>query len=438
MASPPWVRRLMLVLAVSGWGGLPGTGLSAPLAGVAAQAELPAWSVRLAEGLGGVAGDDAGRSARWTRLPVLNASALGVPADGIADSTGRLQDALDSLRGGGTLVLGPGTYVQSRCLRVRTPDVRIVGREATLHASNPDQMCLMVEADGFELTGLRLTAKTVSRGEGLEQARIAVLGRGARIVGNIVDGSSSAAIWLHGARDFVVSGNQVRNSLSDGIHSSDGAHSGRISDNVVRDTWDDGIAVVSYLKGERCHDVAIVNNVVSGVRWGRGISVVGSTRVLIRGNRVDAIVRAAGILVAQEWSYKTYGASAVVIAGNRVSRVAAAPQSASAAQTGHASIELNSSDFLRGAYAISQILIAGNLIVDSPAPGIRMRGQMCDITVGDNTFERIPGSHLSPGGAVCVFDGNGCRVGGGRVVGRTLTTFCPSGASLLPAVPAGS
>ena len=437
MRAGHWGWRLALLVAVLGAPGLSAVTLNDQPTGEAASSGLPPWSVQLAQDLGAVVSDDPVRASRWSRLPVLSASALAVPADGVADSTGRLQDALDSLHNGGTLVLGPGDYVQSRCLYVRRPDVRIIGRDATLHANNPDHMCLMVEADGFELNGLRLTARTVSRGEGLEQARIVVLGRGARIVGNTVDGSSSAAIWLHGARDFVVSGNEVRNSLSDGIHSSDGTRSGRISDNVVRDTWDDGIAVVSYLKSEQCRDVAIVNNDVAGVRWGRGIAVVGSTRVLIRDNRVDAIVRAAGILVAQEWSYKTPGASAVVISGNWVSRVAAAPQSAAAAQTGHASIEVNSSDFLRGAYAVSQVVVVGNRIADSPVPGIRLRGQMCDISAGGNTFERIAASHLNSSGAVCVLDGRGCRAAGGRIVGPVLTTFCPSGAGPLPATPAG-
>ena len=150
MLAGHWGWRLALLVAVLGAPSLSAVTLNDQPTGEAASSGLPPWSVQLAQDLGGVVSDDPVRAARWSRLPVLSASGLAVPADGVADSTGRLQDALDSLHNGGTLVLGPGAYVQSRCLYVRRPDVRIIGRDASLHANNPDQMCLMVEADGFE------------------------------------------------------------------------------------------------------------------------------------------------------------------------------------------------------------------------------------------------------------------------------------------------
>ncbi|OXH88926.1 hypothetical protein CA831_15755, partial [Burkholderia multivorans] len=94
----------------------------------------------------------------------------------------------------------------------------------------------------------------------------------------------------------------------DGIHVTNGSTDVRVQRNTVTGTGDDLIAVVSYQSdGRLSGNVLIDGNSVSGNPWGRGISVVGGRSVTISNNTVVGVEKAAGILVAQEDSWHTYG-----------------------------------------------------------------------------------------------------------------------------------
>ena len=73
-----------------------------------------------------------------------------VPDDG-RDATAAIQRALDAMKPGEWLVFPPGRYVHSTRLRVQVPGVKLWGRGAHLHATNPADMAVMLMADGGEV-----------------------------------------------------------------------------------------------------------------------------------------------------------------------------------------------------------------------------------------------------------------------------------------------
>lgn len=357
--------------------------------------DWPAWAVALDREIAPLAALATSGDERWAQLPTIRAAALRIPADGRTDVTRDLQAALDSLSGGGTLVLDPGDYVQSDCLTLASPRVRLVGQNARLSAVDPDRMCIRLAAEETELRGLFLTANTKRRGFGPEQARVVVNGRGTRVVGNRIVGATSAGIWVEGARDYAIVDNDVVATLADGIYQSNGACLGYVARNMTEMTEDDGISVVSYRSSEPCRQVLIEGNRVSNVKGARGISVVGSSEIIVRGNRIDGTGRAAGIIVTREESYDTYGVDRVIIADNTISAVArrfAVPESE---RTGQASIDINAHAAPSPNLRVRRVLVSGNSLSDGGTDGVRLLGAVCEVAILDNKIRNMAGSAIA-------------------------------------------
>ncbi len=351
----------------------------------------------------------------------------GAAAGSGPDDTAALQLALDALKPGQWLVLAPGHYRHSRRLRVTTPGVTLSAYGATLHASSPADQALLIQASGVRVQGFTMTAITDRRRDAPWESRIAIWRDGEdlpplqdvelrdnRIIESGPPGtpgansSSSAAIFVHRVHGFLVAGNEVRRSLSDGIHITGGARHGRVIGNIVHESGDDMVAVVSYLvqgdvqadppqriakelpqRRERqlVQDVLIAHNNVAGQYWGRGISVVGGEGITISGNRIDATTHAAGIYIAREQGWGSFGVRQVVVAGNHISRVQttqpaytvlSAPQRWQ--RTGHGAVELVAHVFddeaqwptLRSALTVEGVAVMDNLIEDAATPGVRI------------------------------------------------------------------
>src|SRR5262245_63501272 len=69
------------------------------------------------------------------------------------------------------------------------------------------------------------------------------------------------------------------------------------------------------------HHITIAGNTVSGQYWGRGISVVGGENVLIERNTIDRPTHAAGIYLARETAYLTFGVRNVLVRNNTITNV---------------------------------------------------------------------------------------------------------------------
>ncbi len=375
--------------------------------------------------------------------PVLVADVTVSPAADGRDQADALQKAFDSLQAGQRLVIAPGRYVVGHSLAVNVPQAVISGYGATLAATNPADQTIVMRGTGSTLVGVTLAGTGTTRLTTPESTKVEVTGADVQVLGVTIQGGASAGIFVFGGNGIAIVGNTVRATLADGIHTTYGSTNVLVQNNTVTGTGDDLIAVVSYLgDGRLSSNVLIDHNSVSGNAWGRGITVVGGQGVTISNNTVDGVEKAAGILVAQEDSWKTYGSSNVVISGNTVTNIQNSNVNNGLPPTQQGAIEL---DTWTG--TVSGVAVTDNRVSGSGYAGFRAYGNVCSFSVTGNTFSSIAGlpvGLLTNGCAVSqiVVDAN--RLADGSVLalpaGASSTgTFAVTGvnASLMPKVRTG-
>jgi parallel beta-helix repeat protein len=351
----------------------------------------------------------------------------GAVADDGVDDTAALEKALADVKEGQWLVFPKGKFEHNKRLRIKTPGTTWWAEPgAVLHASEPTDMAIMIQANRTSLYNLTLTARTIKREDAPWESRIAVFDDQAlsaierRIVFNTIirgntitfdadnpNSSSSSAIFLYRAQGFLVANNTVRRSLADGIHITSSSRDGRVIGNTVSQIGDDGIAVVSY--SERvttnsdisstaknidtirnnylARNVLIQNNDVSDLYWGRGISVVGGSAVSILQNRVDRIPGSAGIYLTRETSYQTFGVGNVLVKGNTIQRIQTLAPTYDFGDkfknnklTGHGGIEIYSHlledeaayPSLVSAYGVGRIRLEDNIVSETLSSALRV------------------------------------------------------------------
>ena len=342
---------------------------------------------------------------------------FGALPDDNRDDTDAIQRALDAMRAGETLVFSPGRYLISRSLRVHHPGITITGANATIHATNPNDQALIIEADNTTVSSLTFTAVTDVRRSAAWHSRIVVAAdigggnyryvyntviRDNRIVAAGPPGSSTAnsasagAILLLRANGFLVSGNTIARTLADGIHVTAGSKNGRILNNIVHETGDDMISMVSYTSSSRpvspatvlanwntrvesylVRNVLVAGNQLYGQYWGRGISVVGGQSITISRNTLDNVPLAAGVFLAREAGWQTFGVENVLIENNLIRDVQTMSPPydfqntfARASRTGHGAVEIQAGLFedeaanvtLRELVAVRNVLVRLNVI----------------------------------------------------------------------------
>jgi hypothetical protein len=367
------------------------------------------------------------------------------PDDGV-DDTDAIQRAVDALKSGEWLVFPKGVFNHNKSIWVRTPGVTLWASDGRLHATNPRDQAVILAADGASIYGFTLSAVTNQRGHAPWESRIAVFSkveateplkdniiRGNRIIAAgapatpEANSATSSGIFVYRAKRFLVAENTVQRSLADGIHITGGASDGRVVANVVRETGDDMIAVVSYLgKGDWTSEsaksvsddlvsrqqlnlvsnVLITRNDVSGQYWGRGISVVGGKDISIRNNLVERATMAAGVYLAREVGYMTFGLKNVLVEGNTISQVQTTAPAylpvgfATPVKTRHGAVEIYSQifddertiDTLAAELAIQDIAVRNNIIEDTLADGVRIGqglGKLSSLTTSNQSTQQL-------------------------------------------------
>lgn len=363
---------------------------------------------------------------------------FGAVPDDDGDDAPAIQSALDTLKPGEVLWFEPGRYRVGKSLRVRRAGLTLAGERAVLHATNPDDQALLIEADNTTVASLTFTAITHGRRDAARHARIAVVNdtpsgylavrntviRDNRIVDSDAPGTpgansaSAAGILLLRAQGFLIAGNTVQRSLADGIHITGGSSHGRVLGNVVRESGDDMIAVVSYAdtgppasgnarrllqSWSRRQQQGLVNNIliadndVAGPYWGRGMSVVGGRSITMARNTIANVPLAAAILIAREANYQTFGVDDVLVEANRIREVQtlspaydAREPAAPRQRTGHGAIELHAALFddealqpaLRRSLAVRNVLLRGNTVERSSTGALRVGVDMQQTLAG--------------------------------------------------------
>lgn len=352
-----------------------------------------------------------------------------VPNDS-GDDTAALQKALDSLSFGQGLQLESGVYRINKSLHIRKAGITLKGASgATLHGTNPDDQAVLIEADDVTVRNLTFTAVTDKRRSAPRHARIAVARglpnyagygtvyrttiRDNRIIAAGAPGTSTGnsastvGIMMLNADRFLIAKNVVSRTLADGIHMTLGSRNGRVLQNTVQQTGDDQIAVVSYANGGNAvlgsaaamkndwdaqkkyrfaHNILVAGNSLSAPYWGRGMSVIGGERVTLARNKLDNMPLTAGILVAREAVYQTYGSKNVLIEGNTLRNLQNLNPPyqfnsifSNASRTGHGGVEIHTAlwkdeaadAFLKDQLSVRDVLLRGNTTTDSNVNAVR-------------------------------------------------------------------
>ena len=252
-------------------------------------------------------------------MATLRPESYGAKGDGIADDSAALAASLAALVIGDNLRL-TGSYRHNSTLKITKSGVLVNGR-GRLIGTNAQACALVIAADDVSVEDLRLEIVTTVRQTSNESAALLV-GSGP------VKGFRGRRLHLDGSgvmvRDqsygFLLEDVQVTNSMGDGIHMTDGVHDGLVLRPTVLHSGDDGVAVVSYLSNPTvCHDIEIRSPRVRDVSYGRGISVVGGTRVRIFDLDVSQTSGAAVYIACEDNAdWHTYAPRDVIVRGGLI------------------------------------------------------------------------------------------------------------------------
>ena len=319
--------------------------------------------------------------------PAFSVKSYGAKGDGVTDDTTAIQKAFDDVPSGGVLSFPRGTYLHSKSLFLKKEGTILLGKGGVLKATNPSDQAIVLKGNKSAIIGMTLQGVGSKRSSQPQTTKIKVTGNWNQVLNNEIDGGASAGIFVFGGKDFRIVSNVVHDTLADGIHMTYGARRGVVEHNRVYRTGDDPIAVVSYHKKASdkpglSGQIIIQNNIVSDVNHGRGITVVGGEDVLIKKNKVSNIKKAAGILVAQEKSFKTGVVRNVQIIGNEIINIQLPSRQR---YTGHAAIDLNSS----GQHSVQNIRVANNTVNGARFAGVRVLGDICNVEIENNDLLHI-------------------------------------------------
>lgn len=339
--------------------------------------------------------------------PLHNVTDYGAKGDGKTDDTKAIQNALDSMTEGGTLVFPAGEYLYSSSLRVTHDGVRLSGYGgAHLHqVSTPDTMAITLRANETGVYGFRLSSAVNKRAEHANYIIVAKDVSNVEIIDNQIE---SAGILIDGVKGYLLSRNSVSNSTADSIRQVDGATNGQVLGNIVRDSGDDMISMIGTVGHGLVSNVLVEGNDLSRQQWSRGIAVAGGENITIRNNVISHTSYGAGIMVTQEDDYNTYGARNVLIEGNQISHVQTTGTTLTGERTGHAAINISSE---RNG-SVRDILVRNNTVVDAAYSGLRTRLNACNVAFVDNYLFDIQQSaidldlRVGPGSCSVVCTGN--------------------------------
>lgn len=170
----------------------------------------------------------------------------------------------------------------------------------------------------------------------------------------------------------------VSGTKADSIHMTDEAHSITVELCRIMNSGDDGIANVSYVgDGGNCKFNTVRYNWISDNLGGRGITVVGGNDIRIHNNYVQRNPNYAGILLARELGYNTFGVVNCTVDFNTI-------ESCGSVATGHSNIFVLND----GTYTSSAITVTRNEIIGGNR-GIRGYGPQLDVLYDSNKITNV-------------------------------------------------
>lgn len=331
--------------------------------------------------------------------PIVHVTAPPFNADktGATDSTVRIQNAINSMTNGGTLVFAPGVYWYSNTLIVDNPNVKLWGYGATLEVrgtgDTPTPNGIQLRVNNTHMYGfIKVSPPSWKRKPGYPLYGISLRAINHEVIDNRIRYGSG--ILMSGVRDMLIARNVLYRTFADAIHVTGNTTNVRILGNTVRENGDDMIAVVDYGDGAATiSNILAENNDCSGQFWGRGMTVIGGKNVTFRNNIVNKCCTSAGMLISiqdgENWSFANI--SNILIENNHISQIQTttpaykAPGSISELR-GFGGISIRS--FGHG--TIQNVLVRNNTIDDTRLWGMEAKDSLLSgISFVNNTMTSI-------------------------------------------------
>jgi hypothetical protein len=259
------------------------------------------------------------------RLVAANVLAFGADPFGRRDSAGAIDKAIAFAKKTHLKVyIPPGVYRVDRHILVDDVTIEgagswytvIKGKQVTLSAPSPD---------GSIHTGVGFYGKDASAGgsrnvhlsgfaiEGDVRERIdtdQVNGIGGALSDSTIDGlyihHTKVGIWLDGPlSDLHVTGNQIADQIADGLNFHTGVTDSVVSNNFVRNTGDDGLAMWS----EKTTDArnTLDHNTVQSPTLANGIAIYGGSDNTVSANLIaDPLREGSGIQVGSRFGAEPF------------------------------------------------------------------------------------------------------------------------------------
>jgi hypothetical protein len=251
---------------------------------------------------------------------VINPRDYGVIGDGVADDTAAIQALFDSLTPGIVVQFPPGTYKHDKLVITNKSRFTILAHSARFLAqTRTDRYFRLIGCADFSIRGLDSSGSFTGQGGYPTRALSIEDSTRFEVEGCYLHDSEGPGILMQNSTHGRILGNLIVRSAKDGIHMTRGCRHISVVNNIIEQSGDDCIAVVSYNSDAApCEDITITSNEA----WhslSRGIVVVGGNNVSIAGNTIRE-PRNGGIYIAMEGptSYDTRRVSNVSITGNTI------------------------------------------------------------------------------------------------------------------------
>lgn len=296
---------------------------------------------------------------------------FGAVGDGTTDNHNAIQRAFDYAKANSVSVFVPaGTFAHSGTLTADSISVFGAGERSLLKSTQYGQEALVLTGTDVALSDIHLGGVGGARIANDESVQVLLRDASNFEVRDVhIDGSSSAGIMSVRSGSGSIANNLVEHTNSDSIHMVQGSHDILVEQNRTVHSGDDGISVVSYQQYAIVHDITIRDNDVLDNNGGRGIATLGGRDVLIEHNNiVGGTNDAAGIYIAAEREFNTFGVHNVRVTGNTLTDAGGTPTG-----TNHGAITVYNSQGSIG--VVNDGVTITNNDIDNPrTDGIRVIG----------------------------------------------------------------
>ncbi|MBU3023747.1 right-handed parallel beta-helix repeat-containing protein [Aestuariibacter sp. A3R04] len=269
---------------------------------------------------------------------VLHISEFGAFPNDDIDDTIAIINAISELKKRNNVVLefSEGEYNYSKVIRIENlSHFAVVGRNTKLVSSDHNNSAIIFNhCSDFTISGFHIISeKNELRRQEFEKTGISILNsKNFTVKNNLIYRSAAAGLVIaRGSSYFQIHDNVVLETKADAIHTTGASAYGLIYNNITDNSGDDGIAVISYINPKGVsHNIKIFNNNILGNSHGRGIAVGGGSDISISNNRI-AETDVAGILIAADYFYSTFGAKNISITNNSITSACRDPMNAHSA-----------------------------------------------------------------------------------------------------------